>query len=99
MKGSTLFHNEHPWPMPDSADPLQGWTLTEILRPSYGAKHDLYGQLYVNLKRKLHSFCERLHTLKLSICLFKQDAMDLPDKLATLRGRETFYDRIEVRYI
>ncbi|KNG89153.1 hypothetical protein ANOM_002986 [Aspergillus nomiae NRRL 13137] len=95
----TLFHNEHPWPMPDSADPLQGWTLTEILRPSYGAKHDLYGQLYVSLKRNLHSFCERLHTLKLSICLFKQDAMDLPDKLATLRGRETFYDRIELANI
>ncbi|KAE8361677.1 hypothetical protein BDV27DRAFT_26211 [Aspergillus caelatus] len=95
----TLFHNEHPWPMPDSADPLQGWTLAEVLHASYGAKHDLYGQLYVHIKRYLETFCKRLHTLKLNICLFKKDAMDLPDKLATLRGKETFYDRIELANI
>ncbi|GAB1193899.1 hypothetical protein APSETT444_003135 [Aspergillus pseudonomiae] len=63
------------------------------------ARNLIFLLLYVNLKRKLHSFCERLHTLKLSICLFKQDAMDLPEKLATLRGRETFYDRIELANI
>lgn len=98
MKASTLFHTEHPWPMPDSADPLQGWTLTEVLQPSYGAKHDLYGQLYVHVKRELETFCKRLHTLNLNVSLFKKDAMDLPDTLATLRDKETFYDRIEVRY-
>ncbi|BAE60335.1 unnamed protein product [Aspergillus oryzae RIB40] len=57
--------------LPDIPDPLQGWTLTEVLQPSYGAKHDLYGQLYVHVK----------HTL------------------ATLRDKETFYDRIELANI
>ncbi|RMZ42089.1 hypothetical protein AFCA_006832 [Aspergillus flavus] len=95
----TLFHTEHPWPMPDSADPLQGWTLTEVLQPSYGAKHDLYGQLYVHVKRELETFCKRLHTLNLNVSLFKKDAMDLPDTLATLRDKETFYDRIELANI
>lgn len=83
--------------MMDSADPLDGWQLAEILQGSYGAKDDLYGQFYMLVKNHLMRFCEKLSALEMDINLFQVDAEHLSSHIHEVRGSKTFYDRIEVR--
>lgn len=79
--------------MRDSADPIDGWTLSDVLGESGGAKNDVYGLLHLHVRRLLEKFCEKLFILKLDICLYQNDARDLPNQL---KGELRFYDRIEV---
>jgi hypothetical protein len=81
--------------MPDSADPLDGWKLSEVLEEPHHAKDDLYGLLYLHVRQHLLKFCERLHNLKLDVSLFCMDALNLPSRLEELHD-EKRYDRIEV---
>lgn len=82
--------------MGDSADPLDSWLLAEVLRESYGAEADLYGQLYLLVRDNLLKFCERLATLKMDVSLFQVNAVDLPMQINQAK-RKPLYDRIEVR--
>lgn len=81
--------------MPDSADPLDGWKLSEVLEESHHAKDNLYGLLYLYVRQHLLKFCERLHNLTLDVSLFCMDALNLPSRLEELHD-EKRYDRIEV---
>ncbi|PGH28167.1 hypothetical protein AJ80_00057 [Polytolypa hystricis UAMH7299] len=96
IPNATFFQGNLEWSMPDSANPLDGWKLEEILQTSYGAKDDVYGQLYLCVKSNLQKFCEKLATLKLDIRLFRMDAADLPYRI--LDGKK-WYDRIELSNI
>ncbi|KAL4752900.1 hypothetical protein BDW72DRAFT_191664 [Aspergillus terricola var. indicus] len=91
----TFFENTS-WPMPDSADPFDGWKLSEILRSPYGAKNDLYGQLYLHVMRNFVTFCERLSTLKLNIYLWNAEPIDLARDMLLLHGNWQAYDRIDL---
>jgi hypothetical protein len=81
--------------MPDSADPVVGWKLSEVLDEPHHAKGDLYGLLYFHVRRFLLKFCERLRNLKMNVSFFCMDAFYLPSRLEELHG-ERRYDRIEV---
>jgi hypothetical protein len=91
----TFFHGQRSWPMPDSADPLYGWKLSEVLQEPHPAKHDIYGLLYLHIRKYLLKFCEKLRTLKLDVSLFCMDALDLPNRIENLDDKRR-YDRIEV---
>lgn len=82
--------------MPDSASPLNGWKLSEVLESSYGAKEDIHGLLYFYLKHILLEFCEKLVSLKLHVSLFNMEPEHMPHGVATFRGDRRLYDRIEV---
>ncbi|WEW56694.1 hypothetical protein PRK78_002142 [Emydomyces testavorans] len=90
----TFFQDNPSWPMPDSADPLDGWKLSEVLQATYPAKNDLYGQLYLHIRQDLLKFCQRLTTLKLSIYALQVNAVQLPGHISRLRGGKQLYDRI-----
>ncbi|CEL00665.1 hypothetical protein ASPCAL00263 [Aspergillus calidoustus] len=91
-----FFQTTESWPMPDSADPLDGWKLAEILQSSYGATNDIHGQLYLHVLGFLREFCEKLPGLKLTISLLNMDAFDLPTNLGMFYGKERAYDRIDL---
>ncbi|KAI1287182.1 hypothetical protein F5Y03DRAFT_405643 [Xylaria venustula] len=91
----TVFDSTLEWPMRDSADPLDGWSIKTILATKAGpAKKDAYGQLYYYLKRVFTNFHSRLRSNAVSLELYHVNAQTL-DK--TLTGRH--FDRIEVSNI
>ncbi|KAI0531843.1 hypothetical protein GGR58DRAFT_518185 [Xylaria digitata] len=91
----TVFNSSDEWPMMDSADPTDGWSIKAFLATKAGpAKKDAYGQLHHYLKRLFTNFHCYLHSKPVSFELHHVYAQVL-DK--TLSGRE--FDRIEVSNI
>ena len=79
--------------MPDSADPLEGWTYKDVLATYSGpASSDIYGKLYYYIKDILRSFHRRLSTLDCNIQLFNIDARELPNYL-----QKDSFARVDVR--
>lgn len=73
----TLFQNADAWPMPDSADPLEGWANPDVFATFNGpASKDLYGKLYYYVKGVLRSFCQRMSSLECNIQMFSIDAQE-----------------------
>ncbi|KAK5122415.1 hypothetical protein LTR85_003999 [Meristemomyces frigidus] len=72
------------WPMKDSADPLDGWALEDVLRVDTGpATNDVYGKLFYYLKELFSSFHGRLSALKVSFELSNHAAEELHNNLKT----------------
>lgn len=72
-----MFHGED-WPMMDSADPLSGWSYTEVLSASVGpAPNDIYGKLYHHVKSLLARFYRRVVDTGVEFHLSNVDAVDL----------------------
>ncbi|KAJ5335809.1 uncharacterized protein N7506_005745 [Penicillium brevicompactum] len=80
--------------MDDKADPLDGWPIREVAREQTLAKEDLYGKLYVYLRRVFQQFLDGLARIEIDIELFNVDAIQLP---GILQGNK--YARIEVSNI
>lgn len=79
--------------MKDDADPLSGWSLSEIVAQNTGrASNDLYGKLYSHLYQLLASFRHSLRARSFSFNLLNIDASLLPVTLPP----GTLFDRIEV---
>ena len=78
--------------MIDTADPLCGWSLSDILETSIGnAAYDLYGKLFVHVATLLLSFKHRLSNVGATFELHNLEVADLEDTLAP-----TTFARIEV---
>ncbi|KAK5627367.1 hypothetical protein RRF57_003082 [Xylaria bambusicola] len=91
----TVFDSSQKWPMMDSADPTDGWSMKTFLATKAGpAKQDAYGQLYHYLRRLFMDFHQYLRSKPVAFELHHVDARIL-DK--TLAGRE--FDRIEISNI
>ena len=84
--------------MMDSADPLQGWPIDEIIQKAPLAKNDIYGSLFFYLQDVLWGFCNQISRLKLSIQLSQVDARKLPSILEQYKMGQNSFDRIEVRF-
>ena len=83
--------------MLDSADPLEGWPIEEIIQKAPPAKNDIYGSLVFYLQDLLGLFCHRISRFKLSIQLFQVDARKLPSIVEREGMKKCSFDRIEVR--
>jgi hypothetical protein len=82
----------------DSADPLEGWPVKEVIQKAPLAKSDIYGSLFIYLRDILLKFCHQVERLKICFQLFQVDAQDLPGIMRE-RGIDKYYfDRIEVRW-
>ena len=78
--------------MKDNSDPLNSYTLDEILKTSSGpASKDIYGKLHYFLKETFASLHHRFRLLDTTFQLFCLDVLDLPSHLG-----ETLFSRIEV---
>lgn len=78
--------------MKDSADPLDGWNLSEVLDFDIGpTTNDVYGKLFCYLRSLFSSFHQRVASHSVRFLLLNVDATDLPDQLG-----ETRFARIEV---
>jgi len=78
--------------MADSADPIEGWDLREILKSHYGpASSDLYGKLYHHIRDLFLVFLGRLSAFPCNFQLFNTNARELPKRL-----EGTHFARIEV---
>lgn len=82
--------------MLDSADPLEGWPIDEIIEKAPPAKNDMYGSLFFYLQDTLGLFCRRMGGLKVSIQLFQVDARKLPSIINRDGMDQCSFDRIEV---
>ncbi|KAH8593394.1 hypothetical protein B0O99DRAFT_515819 [Bisporella sp. PMI_857] len=95
----TLFQSNDFWPMMDSADPLEGWPVKDVIQNAPSAKNDIYGSLYIYLQDVLVRFCEQVSRMKVCFHLFQVDALQLPYKLKDCGMDKAFFDRIEVSNI
>ena len=84
--------------MLDSADPLEGWPIDEIIQKAPPAKNDIYGSLFFYLQDLLGRFCHHIGRLKVSIQLFQVDARKLPGIIEQYETGQRSFDRIEVRF-
>ncbi|KAJ5210551.1 hypothetical protein N7491_010358 [Penicillium cf. griseofulvum] len=80
--------------MDDKADPLDGWPIREVAREQTMAKEDLYGKLYMYLRRVFQQFLDSLARTEIDIELLNVDAIQLPEIL-----QKDKYARIEVSNI
>lgn len=65
-----------------NADPLNGWSLKEVLNTKSGAATaDTYGKLFFHLRDLLHSSLDRISSSRISFHNFRLDASSLPDHL------------------
>ena len=95
----TLFdHETSSWVQNDSADPMAGWPIKDVLGSSakYGTPdEDLYGLLYFYVREKLVAFCNRNANTKMQFHIYCADAAKLP----SLIDKNLKFDRIEVANI
>ncbi|KAL2219085.1 hypothetical protein M432DRAFT_653989 [Thermoascus aurantiacus ATCC 26904] len=94
----TLYRTKDRWPMKDSADPLEGWPLDEVISKATLAKKDIYGSLFFYLQDLLSRYCRRLGAMSI-IHLFHLDAVNLPSSLKNDGVSPCSFDRIEVSNI
>lgn len=83
--------------MMDSADPLGGWSIHDVLGKVPLAKNDLYGGLYFHVHDLLFKFCERIKCMKLTFVLFQVNALELVDTFKECGLLKQGFDRVEVR--
>jgi hypothetical protein len=78
--------------MMDSADPLCGWDIAEILQTSTGnAVNDLYGKFFAHVRSALVLFKKRLSNTGAVFELHNLNATELPKTFP-----KTTFARIEV---
>lgn len=82
--------------MKDSADPLEGWPLDEVISKATLAKKDIYGSLFFYLQDLLSRYCRRLGAMSI-IHLFHLGAVNLPSSLKNDGVSPCSFDGIEVR--
>lgn len=82
--------------MMDSADPLQGWPMEDVLKKTPKAKNDLYGGLFFYIQEVLVEFCSKLQALDVNLVLLHGDAAKLPITLGNDFNLPQLFDRIEV---
>ncbi|ERF68455.1 hypothetical protein EPUS_03773 [Endocarpon pusillum Z07020] len=95
----TFYQNDSRWPLADSAGPLEGWSIDEVLQKLPDAKNDIYGALFFYLKDLLTRFCKKIAKISISVQLLHVDAVDLPDTLRQCGVGEDSFDRIELSNI
>ncbi|MCJ1307220.1 hypothetical protein MMC25_000866 [Agyrium rufum] len=83
----------------DSADPLDGYSVTEVVQKAPLAKNDIYGSLFLYLQDTILKFCKQVKRLKVSFQLFQTDAVRLPSMIQQREMSKTRFDRIEVSNI
>ncbi|KAF6236092.1 hypothetical protein HO173_005720 [Letharia columbiana] len=98
----TLFDNDSgAWLLKDSADPLAGWALKDILASGVrrgGPKEDIYGHLHFHIRDLLENFCQKTTLMKIHMDMYCVNATELPSLLDD-RLKESAFDRIEISNI
>ncbi|KAK3901827.1 hypothetical protein C8A05DRAFT_16048 [Staphylotrichum tortipilum] len=93
----TIFHSTDAWPMPDNADPLNGWSTRQVEYCDTGpATADIYGKLFYHVNSVMRAFILRLSTLQAVFRLFQTDAAELVKSPNLEAGS---FSRIEVSNI
>ncbi|KAJ5356800.1 hypothetical protein N7517_011409 [Penicillium concentricum] len=90
----TIFYDGTTWPMDDKADPLTGWSIQEVYGTKTSAAADVYGKLFVHLRKVMKKFLDRLSIMSVDFEMVNMDAKELLLHLA-----EDHYTRIEVSNI
>lgn len=89
--GSTFFQTAN-WPMKDSAEPLDGWDVTDVLNADTGpATNDVYGKLFYYVTDLLSSFKRRTASLSVRFEMSCNPAEELGNHL-----KADVFARIEV---
>ncbi|KAI9714053.1 MAG: hypothetical protein M1812_006500 [Candelaria pacifica] len=98
----TLFDNDSgAWLLKDSADPLQGWALEDVLAPGVrlgGPKEDIYGHLHFYIRNLLEKFCWKATLLTVHMHVYSVNAINLPSFLDDCL-KDSAFDRIEISNI
>ncbi|KAF6752084.1 hypothetical protein DFP72DRAFT_906060 [Ephemerocybe angulata] len=99
----SLFSPEGIWLQHDSADPIHGWNINEVIASgkAQGAQpEDIYGCLYFHLSDQLKTFAKRIRNFSIDFKLFAmepdallQSLKDGPVEGVAVQNR---FDRIDV---
>jgi hypothetical protein len=84
------------WPISDSSDPLDGWSMQDVNKVQMAAKNDIYGRLYNYLQDQFEQFAQKTKNMPLKFHLFNIHATDLPHYLSHYGLSRGTFDRIEV---
>lgn len=85
--------------MKDSADPLQGWPIDEVMQKAPPAKNDINGSLSSYVQEVLWQFRHQVGRLKVIIQLFHVDALELPSIIKQYEMGQNSFNRIEVQLL
>lgn len=85
--------------MMDSADPLDGWPLGEVIQKVPSARNDIYGGLFMYLQDLLLEFCNKIQRLDVQFQLYQADALDILGLIKQYGMGYYHFDRIEVRLL
>lgn len=77
--------------MDDKADPLRGWSIQDVYGTKTSAAADVYGKLFVHLRKVVKKFLDRLAIMTVDFEMFNTDAKEL-----ALYLPKDHYARIEV---
>lgn len=86
----TLFCKKGVWPLRDTTDPLEGWSVKDVSATQSRPKHDVTGKLYHHVHQQLASVRQRLECHAVDFRLYNGDVCDIAPAL------QPVYDRIEV---
>ncbi|RYP70851.1 hypothetical protein DL771_005226 [Monosporascus sp. 5C6A] len=88
----TIFRTIDSWLLKDHADPLDGWPIYEPQNISgFVGANDVYGKLYIYLKKLLVKFHESISARKITFKLFNSNIEELMGHIWEYR-----FDRVEV---
>lgn len=82
------------WPIMDSADPQEGWPISEVLNTHTRAQGDVNGKLYQYVRSTLVDFHSRLRSSAMKFQFYHGDVEHV---VPLLLDADMRYDRIEVR--
>ncbi|KAI8951944.1 hypothetical protein F4801DRAFT_600608 [Xylaria longipes] len=86
----TLFYSSF-WPLKRDADPLRGWTLTEICNHNgtRDAVHDIYGKMFYYVRDLFKRFILKLRTSNITFRVLPYSGQQIPQNICQS------FDRIE----
>ena len=89
----STFYQSETWPMKDSADPLAGWSFSDILNiPASPIVNDLYGKLHAHVHERLSVFQKRISSQPLVFTFTSTNAKHLSER------SQARFSRIEVSH-
>ncbi|TVY40387.1 hypothetical protein LSUB1_G002857 [Lachnellula subtilissima] len=94
----TFYQADDFWPMMDSANPVQGWPVKDWVNKA-PAKKDIYGSLFIYIRKVLLRFCQRITELDVQFQLLQVNALKLPETIKICGVGKHSFDRIEVSNI
>jgi hypothetical protein len=90
-----FFSRDKQWHQGDIADPMNGFSVDEVLKQSQMPTNDIYGALHSYVRDLIHGFCERIADMIVGFTIFPHHVEPLAD-IFHRTPADVHFDRIDV---